>query len=221
MEAFFNGIANTTVVFSVVFAIFSILVYNKTNKVFHLFLVYIIMGGSFDLVSTFFFEKKMNNLKFFHLYTLLEFVILSVFIRNFLEVMKPKFDLQKAYLPAVVFIIINSLFIQGLDIYNSYSAALSSILILGYCIYTFYLLLDFQMSKIYISFKWIVIGVFINHIVTLIVMLSSNVVLNISSDYRIIIWIIKTIVGLFTKLLFFIIIVKSLNHPKKHSLNGR
>lgn len=220
MEEVYYGVANASVLVSVVFAILSILIFPNMKKIFRLFLIFIIIGGSIDLISVIFAEYKMNNLKFIHLYTFLEFGVLSVFFNQLTYSINSKIDLRHIYIPVLILFVLNSCFFQKLEIYNSYSSTLGSIVILGYCIYTFYLMLDYPMRASLTNLKWLVIGVFVTHSVLLIVMLSSNVILNISSDYRLIIWTIRAFVFLCTKLLFFAIVLKELRTTSKILLDG-
>jgi len=208
MQAFYYGIANTTILFTVLFAILSIFILGKSNRVNNQLMVYIIVAGSIEIVSFIFAEFKMNNLRFIHLYTIVEFVLLSTLFRRIIVQLKGQFDIQLIYIPVLFLLILNTLFLQGLNIYNSIASTLSSLTIVGFCIYSFSLLLNSSSTTKNSSIKLILIAIFIYHASALSIMLFSNLILQLSSDQKLIIWIFRATLTLITKLLLFVVLGK-------------
>ena len=80
-----------------------------------------------------------NNLPLLHLYTLGEFILLSWFYKSLIEkpvVFQNKY--QYFITAIVVLIILNSLFIQNINGFNSYAKTLVQIIIISYAILYFY-----------------------------------------------------------------------------------
>jgi hypothetical protein len=210
MDEFWIYIANFTVGISIFLAFICIYVYKKLDKLFTPFLIYLIAAGSFELVTSAYATVQANNLMYIHLFTLLEFVLLSIFFDNIFKYLQAKFNNRKITYIISIFVVLNSLFIQGLDSYNSISSTICSIVILSYCIYTFLLLIDYLAIRIYALVKWIVIGLFIYHTISLTILAFGNVIVSISSDYKQIIWIFRVLIILFTKALFCYVLLKKI-----------
>ena len=228
MQELYFLIANTTVVFTVVFACISIFLFGKSSKVNNQLVIYIIVAGSIEVVSFIFAEFKMNNLRFIHLYTVLDFVLLSVLLRRVIMLLKGKFDIQIIYIPVLILLVLNTVFLQGLDIYNSNASTLSSITIIGFCLYSFALLLNdsaerasYETDNSTSNIKLILTGIFISHATALSVMFLSNMILQISSEQTLIIWMIRAIMILIAKVLFFIALSKTAYHVISISYDGR
>lgn len=105
-------------------------------KTFGLYLItnFIIEGIAFSLAM-----QEANNNLLVHLFTLLEFIFLSFFYFKIIK--KPAFfqTLLKVLAPIVVIYIIgNTLFVQGIDQINSYSETVENVLIISFAIFYFY-----------------------------------------------------------------------------------
>ena len=229
MQELYFLIANTTVVFTVVFAFIAIFLFGKSSKVNNQLIIYIIVAGSIEVISFIFAEFKMNNLRFIHLYTVLDFVLLSVLLRRVIMLLKGKFDIQIIYIPILILLVLNTVLLQGLDIYNSNASALSSFTILGFCLYSFVLLLNDSADRVRSlaaddstsNVKLILIAIFIYHATALSVMFLSNMILQISSEQTLIIWILRATMILIAKVLFFIALSKAAYHVIYKSYDRR
>ena len=164
--------------------------------------IYIIVGASIDVVSTALYHEQENNLKFLHLFTLFEFVIISYLFSKLFSLLNSKVNIQYLAIPATVFIIINAFLIQGINSLNSFSSVLSSILIIGFCIHFFFLILEVEGKSIqYFTIKWFIICLFFYHSTSLIVMLFGGIIQDISRDIQIYIWLFRSVVILVTKII--------------------
>ncbi len=86
--------------------------------------------------------NKIPNLPLLHLYSLLEFIIISIFYKKVL-VEETGFQKWINYILGIgsVLIIANSLFLQPLTAFNSNAKAFSQIMIIGYAIYYYFSIL--------------------------------------------------------------------------------
>lgn len=102
---------------------------------------YVILALVFELIATVSAKLVENNLPGLHLYTILEFIILTFFFNEAFKLLKCKFRLKPILLLGSILIVINSLFIQSIFIYNSHSKSFVELYIIVCCIYIFYLIL--------------------------------------------------------------------------------
>lgn len=103
-------------------------------------LAYIGLAIFFEILSRTLYEKGINNLPYLHLYTALEFGIVSAFYFHSLRrSFKPKL-LYAIVIVFFAFAIVNAAFFEGFYRYNAYTRALESLIII-----TFTLLFYFQM----------------------------------------------------------------------------
>jgi len=200
---------NTTVIISILLAILLIYKFNHLSSLLKVVGIYIIVGASIDFVSLALYHVQENNLKFLHLFTLFEFVILSYLFKNLFTLFKSKANILYLVIPATFFIIINAFLIQGIDNLNSYSSILSSLLIIGFCIHFFLLLLDVEVKNIqFLTLKWFIICLFFYHSTSLIVMLFGSLIENIAREVQIVIWLFRSTIILLTKLILSYYFVK-------------
>jgi len=209
MVYLYEIIIKTTVALSTVLALLLIFKYHKLNFFLKVVGIYIIVGASIDIVSTALYYEKENNLQFLHLFTLFEFVILSYLFKNLFELLKSKINILYLSIPSTIFIIINAWLIQNIESLNSYSSILSSIIIIGFCIHFFILILDIDIKNFqFITLKWFIICLFLYHSISIIVMLFGGIILSISRDVVTTIWGFRSVVIMATKIVISICFIK-------------
>jgi len=171
--------------------------------------IYIIAGAAIEVIATALYYEGENNLKFLHLFTLFEFVILSHLFHQLFVLLKSKIKIYYVAIPVTAFIIINTLFIQDIKGYNSYSSTLTSIILLAYCIHFFILILDIEIKNYqFIILKWFVICLFLYHCISLIIMLFGNMFLDFSQEAQSYIWAFRSIIIFATKAILAFFFVK-------------
>lgn len=211
MVFLYETIIKSTVSISLLLAILIILKYHRLNSLLKVVGIYIIVGASIDLVSTALYFKQQNNLKFLHLFTLFEFVLLSYLFYRLFKIYKSKFNLIYLSGLATAFIVGNTLIIQDIGSLNSYSSVLSSVLIISFCIHYFILILDKEeVDYQHTVLKWAVISLFIYHCTSLIVMFFGGVIFDISSEAVRAIWSFRILIILGTKVMLSYFFVKLL-----------
>jgi len=111
--------------------------------------------------ATHFFSKN-NNI----VYTVLSgvtFCFFALILEQFLTAQKFRFFSRTVIVIAVLFFIANAIWWEGILIFNSYSSAISHLILVGYCAYYYKLQLE-MLQTIFVekltSF-WIVSGIFI------------------------------------------------------------
>lgn len=99
---------------------------------------YIILNLIIQVISYIFWEYGKNNLPFLHLFTLFEFILLSFFYKVILVQERYNRRFISFVLFVSVLIIGNSLLIQGIYSFNSYSKSLEQVIIIVYSILYFF-----------------------------------------------------------------------------------
>lgn len=220
MIELFNGIANFTVLLSTLLAIAILLKFKSLSHPLKIVGIYVIASASIDLVSTALYEIRESNLKFLHLFTLIEIILIGKLFQVLYISLKRRINMYYLLLPIILFIILNSAFIQPLHIYNSYSAALASISIIAMSIYFFYLILDFKAPNYdFIVVKWFIYTIFIYHSVSLIIMFLSNVINTLSKESQSFVWTFRILVILATKVILVLCFTKLFLSQRKLNIN--
>jgi hypothetical protein len=104
---------------------------------------YLILSIIFQVVS-FITARRFhtNNLPYLHLYTILEFSVISWFYYLFLGAFVKSKLIWSMALGFAIFAIINAFFIQSIFEINTFARGLESILVVFYCILAFYKMLQ-------------------------------------------------------------------------------
>jgi hypothetical protein len=140
VRSFLEMASNISVVASFMPVIFSIINYKYIPKyIFPLFLL-IIISGVVDVVNSVYVEMELNNSPIFHLFTVVEFFLISIFYYRFL----------KQYFNSVIILIFIPLFfvaafidykINGLNSMDNFSLSIESIILSVYALFLFYFIL--------------------------------------------------------------------------------
>jgi hypothetical protein len=118
--------------------------YRYFSKALKIFTIYLLLNGLCNLIAAIAASKKVNNLPLLHLYTVLEFVLLSLYFRHLIS-SHPKIIYAILYVFST-FCIVNSLLFQSIYQYNSYTRSLSGIIIVMYMLFYFKNSLDGKLA---------------------------------------------------------------------------
>ena len=202
MVSIYESISLASITISAILALLIILKFHKLLPVLKVVGIYIIVSAAIDLLSFSLYLQHENNLRFLHLFTLFEFVIISHLFRLLFKSLSSKLNIYYLAVPGTLFILFNTLFIQSINSYNSYSSILVSTIILGYCIHFFILILDVEIQNLqFRALKWFIICLFVFHSISLIVMLFGNVFHDISTEAQSYIWGFRSFVIFATKII--------------------
>jgi hypothetical protein len=140
---------------------------------------YLVIAGITNFTANILATRNINNLPLLHIYTALEFLVLSVFYRS---VLKDSL-VTKLILPVlvlfVIFCVVNALFFQTIFLYNSYSRSLSAFILVVYAIVYFKQRLDqgHSISKHNRPLLWINSALLIYFGGSFFLFISSNLIL--------------------------------------------
>jgi len=201
MMSFFDGLSYATIIYSGVLVLFALVIFGRLDKSSKVFSIYLILAGITELVSNFYGREFGTNLVFLHLFSLIEMTVLGIFFIIIFNKLKIVFSTQIVVICAVMFIVLNTIFIQPIDMINTYSATLVSMILIFFSVKTFVHLLNTS-GKIYQSDKWLIFGIFIYHMTSIIIMFSANLLFTLEVEPQIIIWTLRALILFFTKVIF-------------------
>lgn len=145
-----------------------------------------------------------NNLYFFHFFAAFEIFTLAHFFFDFYEKLLVKAQRNWFIYPLFALVVGNSIFLQPIYTFNSYALTLVSVTVIGMSIYSFYIMLDkdnfFPYQK---ELKWLITSFFLLHCSSLMVLLFSNKILELSKEAQLMIWIARSSLILSIKLVQF------------------
>jgi hypothetical protein len=195
---------NSVQIVSAMIAVIGLLIFIKLTRPLQIFVVYLIVAACTELLSFVFANKSMPNLYFLHAFTLMEFWFITIFFHDIVKSISNRVSLYSILFLGQFAIITNSIIIQGVHEFNTYSASFVSIIIILMSLMYFYSILDNIEEKIeQKTIKWFVIGLFFYHCVSLIVLIFSNQVISSTERTQTIIWTARVAIILSTKLIFF------------------
>jgi hypothetical protein len=163
----------------------------------------LLLSGITHSTTTILAVWNVNNMPFFHVYTVLEPLLLFWFFHRLLNspvATKYLYVLGGSFL---IFAVLNTLYIQSWYYFNSYARSIEAILVMGLCLV--YLQQQFRSDTI--SWKdpglWLVMGLFSYFSAAFIIFIISNLSLELNKYFDWLIWnvhatILLIIYGLYT-----------------------
>jgi hypothetical protein len=181
--------------------------------------IYIVIGALFEFYSywlVFVVENKDNNLYLVHIFTLIEFVVVSWFFGKLFELFQLKFNTILIIVIGAVLIILNSLLLQPIDVYNSFSRTAVQLCFLACCFVGFYLFTQrnyaFEDRAVV---KWVLIALLIKYSGSLFLYLFSNRIADLPPETQINIWLINPSLNLLFQMIILIAFVGFLIRTKE------
>jgi len=113
--------------------------FNKITLLFKVLFAFLILNLSTELIADYYWSRKWNNLHLLHLYTLLEFILLSWFYKIVLkeiEIVQKYFWYFLFFISSLV--IANSIFLQPIEGFNSNAKALVQLILISYAVIYIY-----------------------------------------------------------------------------------
>jgi hypothetical protein len=148
-----------------------IVFYSKLYQEFRVIGVYVLLALAIQIPSYLMGVNQMNNMFFLHIYVPSSFVILTEFYKKSLKGFINSRWLDLISIVFVLFSILNSIFIQSIDTFNSYALTLECLFIVIYSLSLFILLLNStakdEKRSILGSLLWVNSGLFIYHTINL------------------------------------------------------
>jgi hypothetical protein len=100
--------------------------------------IFVYIACLVELLAGIMWYNKMNNLVLLHIYTLVEFGVISWYYHVTLRGFVPAWLVPSAVTAFSLFSLYNSFFIQDLDEFNTYARGLEALLVITYIIMFFY-----------------------------------------------------------------------------------
>ncbi|MES2389120.1 MAG: hypothetical protein V4543_14050 [Bacteroidota bacterium] len=166
-------------------------------------LAYLVLSLLINIIAAVLAKFGLNNLPLLHFYTIAELCFVMLFFR---EIMQPKQVTKWIYTICIFFAVIcvlNSLFLQSIYTFNSYTRSLEAILIIGFCIT--YLSGEEVISTSGIRLfpaAWVSGGLLLYFSSSLIQFVFSNQLLTSAKSVQILIWDIHGVLLLITYLVY-------------------
>jgi hypothetical protein len=208
-------LSSYAVYLAVLLSVIGIVIYTRLNAVLKAFTLYLIVSGAFELVAYSLSRLQQDNLHWLHLYTLLEIVTLSYFFNCVFIRMKVQYPIKIVTGIVLLFCVLNSIFLQSINSFNSYASTLVSVTIIVYCILTFYHLLDKDAEE-YKKIRWLVSGLLLYQMTSFIVMAFSHISIKLDIEIDMIVWFIRLVIMLITKVIFGYVILLAALSSRKH-----
>lgn len=210
IDNLFSDVIFLVIITSFLLSILILVQFYRFSPIIKVFCIYLIVSTSTEIFAFVLGNLKISNLFLFHIYSLLEYWFLVVFFYLVSTKYGKGFNLWLVLVPGVIFIIFNSLFIQKIDTFNSYSAPLVSFVVMIFCFRFFYTVMDQQADAEINEIKIIIICLLLYYSTALIVLIFSNDLLKIDKDKQFVIWFFKAIITLGTKFIYGSIFIKYL-----------
>lgn len=148
----------------------------------------LVLSGVTQLTITFLAEAGVNNMPFFHGYTVLEFLVLTGFFKRLLNAVPMARYLYFAGAAFVMFAVVNTLFIQDLFQFDSYARSIEAMLVIALCFAYF----GQQFRTDQLSFRepglWFVTGLFVYFSSSFIIFVISNLDLSLDKYFDWMVW---------------------------------
>lgn len=160
--------------------LYATLIYKKLPRELKTFSWFLFLTGMIQLLSSWFYYQKQNNMPILHFYVVAGSISLTAFYQDlFKGFIKP----NVLWTLTAIFVILslcNSIWIQDIYTFNSYALTLQSVLIIVMSLTSFRILMndivrEKRMSLIK-SFNWINSGLFIYYTSSLLVFYFGNVI---------------------------------------------
>jgi len=125
------GLIDVLIGLSILAAIIGMSLWRKASGVERVFILFIANNAFFEFLTTMIIRVGYkNNLPFVHAYTLMQFILMTIFFAECFKVLKMKVKYKWVLVFGSLAIIANSVFIQSIYIYNSYSKSLVDLYIM-------------------------------------------------------------------------------------------
>lgn len=190
--------------------------FKKHNDYLRWFTYYLSLSLGIQLIAKGFANYGLNNLPLLHLYSLLEFIIISIFYKKVL-IKENGFQKWINYIIGVgsLLIVANSIFLQPLTTFNSNAKALSQVIIMGYAI-SYYFSILHERTQTTPILNLLNAAILIYYAGSFFVFMFSDVLLkNLDEDTQLLFWIFNALLYLVFQLIVIFVGWKAYLKTKK------
>ena len=187
---------------------------NRLSRYLKYFGYWLISGAVIELASTTLAHFSFNNLFFFHVNSLLEFVILTCFFDSLFSEIGIK-GVKKIIYPGILLILINSIFFQSISVFNSYALVGVSIYLMTISLVYFKKLADLEVTLDEKMLRVIFVGaVFVTQACNLIPSIFGNYLITIDSNVQALIWVLRACIMLVVKIILVYVLMSVFFHKQ-------
>jgi hypothetical protein len=190
-------------------ALFFLFNYSKFGPAPKAFGYYLVLRAIFEVLASMLMEGGSNNLPYLHLYTLFEFLFLMYF---FSRVFVPGRSWALAAGIGGLIIILNSLFVQDINEFNSYSKSLVCLTFILMSIYTLFKIFGRYNRDVMDAYavKLFCYGLLINLAGSFTLYLFSNLIVLLSLETQQALWVVNVILNIITMVIFITGFIKAI-----------
>lgn len=179
--------------------LYAILTFRKLRRELRIFTLFIFLSGLIELISTIMWYQRINNYPLLHIYVAMGFIIQVWFYYEVLRKFISKNLIISVGVIFTLFTIINSIFFESIDTFNSNALTVQSILVIIFSISTYMLFLndivknesDMKLTR---SLNWINSGLFIYYSSSLLIFyLGDYFTKNFSAELNQYTWAVHTL----------------------------
>ncbi|MGB3467946.1 MAG: hypothetical protein WBA74_21855 [Cyclobacteriaceae bacterium] len=200
-----NQILLIPYIFIGVSLIAGLLTYQRHDKIQRLVFVLVAITAATEILSKILWYRKINNLAVFHIYAVIEFMMIMLIYEKAFKVQEHRFSLFRIGIGSMIlFAIFNTLFLQSLYQFNSNVITVSALILTLLSLLYFYKLLK-EISHISLERQpifWINVGILIYFSSSLVFFLASNSLAGQSIKIRGIAWGMHAIFNVFHYIAF-------------------
>jgi len=148
----------------------------------------LVLSGLTQLTITFLANQGVNNMPFFHFYTVAEMALVVLFfahLPDFKHAAKIVYGIGVAFL---AFAILNTLYVQDLHHFNSYARSIEALIVIALCFAYFARQLNTDNLSYRDPAMWFVTGLFIYFSASFIIFLISDLSLVLDKYFDWVLW---------------------------------
>lgn len=204
------GISTVVTILSLVIAVILIRKFRQLDNSLQKIAIYFIVSALTELLSlSVAYFLHLSNLVFFHFFAIFEILILGHFFFDYYKKVGITLPQNLILYTLAGLLLLNSVWIQPLNTYNSYGLTLVSISIILFSVYAFYLMLEHDHLEVFSgSVKWLIATIFLMHCSSLMVVLFSNKILEMGKQTQLLIWLARALLILGIKIMQCIAILR-------------
>lgn len=212
MNGYLNILGLLILFVLVLSSVLGLYLYPKMNVANKYFVVYILTSTIIEFFAKSFANMGINNLVFFHISVILDFIILTYFFSHVLGMAGEKITRWVLVLGILLFLF-NSLWVQTIYTYNSINLTISGIYLISCCLWYFYHTIDHQEENMQHTFtQYAVYSIFILQFISIMVLFFGNTLLSMEKDKQSIIWNVRASIILLVKLIILFQLIQNWRH---------
>lgn len=178
--------------------------FKKLNSVQRLLMYLISVIVLVEIISLFLWHKEINNLVMYHIYTVIEFIMISMIYTKVLTSLFPKYVFKILTFLFIIFAFLNVQFFQNIYTFNSNTITVSGIIIIIFSLSYFYALLqEIKYSALENNpMFWINSGFLIYFSTNLILFFINNSMFKASTEATYLVWGLHAIINIVLTLFY-------------------